>query len=541
MEGCGSFRYLFRLLTCHCLAFVMSLLPPLLVIYHSLMFYRLKLNLRIALSIHFYFLPFEHNGGLICEPQLPLAGVIDLLVRETAPTAGMRGAEERDLTLGRLFGLAAIARYANAHHEHSDTDAESPETTTNAVAEAGTDAASPRSTTTRAAPTEADAQRVLTLLLEVFNRRRWAREASVAAARDLLRVSRPRDVAQTLLPLVAAALDSEESSARASAKRHRRNGSSADAGAHMLGQLSPDHLALALCAEEALRRCAQAADDDDDDDSDDDSNEEEEEKGEEDDEEAAAAGVPSHAQVAAAAALFWPILRPPGFVRLSGEAEGGGEKMSEDEDDDADKDSDSSDDDSDEDEEGAKEDDDKKEDHSADVDSIPGGEEFAEFEAEVLAEGVPRVLRPGAAADALSTPLRLGSSSFPRLHLSWELVLDGLLVDPQASSGETGDYGNGDGNGETSSSSNRSEHPGAPTFPPQSMAAVKALWGGAAGTGLVGGTHQMKGTALALLPRVASRLPADHVGEVALTPSIVKLLLNSTVRYEILLEIKSVA
>jgi hypothetical protein len=109
--------------------------------------------------------------------------------------------------------------------------------------------------------------------------------------------------------------------------------------------------------------------------------------------------------------------------------------------------------------------------------------------------------------------------------LSWELVLDGLLVDQQLGSGGD-EEGGADGNADDENGVN----PEALTFPPQSMAAVKALWGGAAGTGLVGGTHQMKGTALALLPRVASRLPADHVGEVALTPSIVKLLLNSTVR-----------
>jgi hypothetical protein len=439
----------------------------------------------------------------------------------------MRGAEERDLTLGRLFGLAAIARYANSPSENSSsTDAEAASKATSAAVaeEVEEHASSSRQTeTARAAPTEAVAQRVLTLLLEVFNRRRWAREASVAAVRDLLQVSRPRDVARTLLPLVAAALESEES-ARSASKRHNHSSSSssADAGAQVLGQLSPDHLALALCAEEALRSCARAADDDDDDDDDSD-DDDEEEKDEEDDDEgeerAAAAGIPSHAQVATAAALFWPILRPPGFVRLSGDAADNGEIMSEDDDDD-DEGSDSSDDSDGDDEEKGEGEESIEKYSSGDFDSMPGGEEFAEFEAEVLAEGVPRVLRPGAAADALSTPLRLGSSSFPRLHLSWELVLDGLLVDQQLGSG--GADGNAD--------DENGQHREALTYPPQSMAAVKALWGGAAGTGLVGGTHQMKGTALALLPRVASRLPADHVGEVALTPSIVKLLLNSTVR-----------
>jgi hypothetical protein len=39
-----------------------------------------------------------------------LAPLLDALLTETTPSAGMRGAEERDLILGRLFGLAAVAR-----------------------------------------------------------------------------------------------------------------------------------------------------------------------------------------------------------------------------------------------------------------------------------------------------------------------------------------------------------------------------------------------------------------------------------------------
>jgi hypothetical protein len=402
----------------------------------------------------------------------------------------MRGAEERDLTLGRLFGLAAISRYASPHGSAAAANAAAAAAAPAADEEADGSAAASAS---RAAPARDVAAQVLALLLEVFARRRWAREATVSAVRDLLRRAPPRDVAEALLPLVAAALGSGAAAAGKGGEHGSPDGTKA------LGLLSPDHLALALCAEEALRRCAKALD------ADDDESEDESEGGEEgeDDERAAAAGVPSHGQVAAAASLFWPILRPPGFVlgSAAAAAEAGSKR------DQANN--------SGEDENSNEEEDDDDDDDGEEEDSMVAGVDgaaFAEFEAEVAAEGVPRVLRPGTAADALAAPLRLGSAAFPRLHLSWELVLDGLLANPEAGDEEAG------------------EEAEAATFPPQSLAAVQCLWGGAAGAALLSGTHQMKGTALALLPRVAQRLPADHVGSVALTPALVKLLLNSTVR-----------
>ena len=44
------------------------------------------------------------------EAEVPLRQVLDLIAQETTPTGGMRGAEERDLLLGKLFGLTCCAR-----------------------------------------------------------------------------------------------------------------------------------------------------------------------------------------------------------------------------------------------------------------------------------------------------------------------------------------------------------------------------------------------------------------------------------------------
>ena len=44
------------------------------------------------------------------EEALPLPDVLAALLKETETSTGMRGAEERDLLLGRLFGLGCCAR-----------------------------------------------------------------------------------------------------------------------------------------------------------------------------------------------------------------------------------------------------------------------------------------------------------------------------------------------------------------------------------------------------------------------------------------------
>lgn len=331
--------------------------------------------------------------GHTTEAQVGMGPLLAALEEETALAAGMRGQEERDLLLGRLFGLAAIARHAR--------DAAA------AAASASAGSACGRGTLDRVV-----ASHVLVLLVELFGKRRWLREATVAAINDLVAAacaSDPAFACDTLLPLLAPLL------ADVAAKNY-----------------SAEHLALALVVGRALGDCSEAG-----------------------------KGKAKGAQAAAAleaAALFprhaWPV-----GMGGAGEADASDVESAED---------------------------------AAAADGVVGA----------ASPSLPRMLLPSA-VDALEEPFKAATGTFPRLHLAFELALDALAA--------------------TTASTSAGASAGA-------SGAAGALWGGAVGEALRGGSHQMKGMALALLPELAARLAPAEVSGVCLGPSTLRLLLNSTAK-----------
>ena len=83
------------------------------------------------------------------EESLALSDILQVVLKETATTAGMRGAEERDLLLGRLFGLGACAR--SGRSLSLDTMSELTDRT-----------------------------------LDLFEKRKWMHEACITVFRDIL-------------------------------------------------------------------------------------------------------------------------------------------------------------------------------------------------------------------------------------------------------------------------------------------------------------------------------------------------------------------
>jgi hypothetical protein len=110
--------------------------------------------------------------------------------------------------------------------------------------------------------------------------------------------------------------------------------------------------------------------------------------------------------------------------------------------------------------------------------------------------GLPPLLATADALDALTEPLKLATATFPRLHLAWDLLLDALSV-------PGGDSGNGGGGGL-----------GLVVAAGAGVEAAAQLWQGEVGKSLLGGSHNTKGTALLLLPALATRLGPDHVAKV---------------------------
>jgi hypothetical protein len=134
----------------------------------------------------------EGNDSLVGE-------VLDRLIEETTPTGGMRGAEERDLFVGRFFGLASCAR--RSFKVPTDNT-----TSTRIIM-------SPNSTRKFNASSCNDAVRILTLLIEVYHKRKWMREACVSSFNDLLNNATDDIVLNNLLPLIAPLLQERNFSA----------------------------------------------------------------------------------------------------------------------------------------------------------------------------------------------------------------------------------------------------------------------------------------------------------------------------------------
>jgi hypothetical protein len=292
--------------------------------------------------------------------QITVSKVLELLVEETAETAGLRGHEERDLLLGRLFGLSACARYS--------------------LAGGGV----------RPALGGAAAAQVLRLLLELFAKRKWMREACAAAANDLLCSVDAAAALDHLLPLLAPLL------------------SDADPAAY-----SADLLSLALAASAALRRAAAAS---------------------------------ATATIKAAAASATATIKAAAASATA----------------------------------------------TIKAAAAKAALLFPEHLRPAGSGGLCALLRPAAAA-ALTEPLKHASGAFPRLHLCFHLLLD-ACCQGQGQGGEGGE--------------------GEPTCTAEGAAALTSLWTGGAGAALLNGSHQMKGTALALLPELAKRLGPDHVAQV---------------------------
>ena len=103
------------------------------------------------------------------EETLPLSDVLTALLKETETSAGMRGAEERDLLLGRLFGLGCCARSGRDF---------SPETTALLTRQ----------------------------LLDLHLKRKWMKEATLGVLADLLDQVRKRIIVHEHFTMTAVPL-----------------------------------------------------------------------------------------------------------------------------------------------------------------------------------------------------------------------------------------------------------------------------------------------------------------------------------------------
>ena len=114
----------------------------------------------------------------------------------------------------------------------------------------------------------------------------------------------------------------------------------------------------------------------------------------------------------------------------------------------------------------------------------------------------PKFLQPAAASgricpllrpkqiEALTEPLKLATATFPRLHMAWRLVLDGVLPESES------DGAAAEGEDEEEEHEEEEEEEGSER---EGLASLAKLWDGCVDGPLVNGSHQMKGVALVLL------------------------------------------